>query len=269
MAALGSLVLAAPAAGSTVEATTGGPRIVYRAAPGESNRVRVDRNVKPNSRPDSEATSFTVEELPGRRGARPAPIAPRGDCRYSSGVPGSSAISCPVPRTLILLELGDRDDRVDVHTTHLRTQAEADNGDDTLVGGWAVDVFYGERGDDTLYGGRGDDILWGDNNERERGNDVMIDRSGDNQMSGLDGRDNFLDGNGDSRLFGGDGNDGFRDEGGRDRIDADAGDDTINARDGERDDIRCGRGRDRAIVDRGDDARISDCEAIIIPRGGR
>ncbi len=62
------------------------------------------------------------------------------------------------------------------------------------------------------------------------------------------------------KLVGTPGSDCLRGGGGRDRIHARAGGDTLLARDGHRDRIRCGPGRDIAVVDRKD--RVSSCERV-------
>jgi hypothetical protein len=78
-------------------------------------------------------------------------------------------------------------------------------------------VLQGTPGPNRLTGGNGDDVLVGD-----AGDDTLRGRGGDDTLVGGPGRDELL--------------------GGR-------GDDTINARDGERDTVRCGPGDDVVVAD--------------------
>ncbi len=95
----------------------------------------------------------------------------------------------------------------------------------------------GTRRSERLVGGPGRDLIRG--------------RAGNDQMSGCGGADQLEGGSGADRLNGGRGRDKVLGGPGRDRIDA---------RDGVRDRVSCGRGFDRALVDRGD--RVTGCERI-------
>jgi len=65
----------------------------------------------------------------------------------------------------------------------------------------------------------------------------------------------------DDVLYGRSGNDGLRGGPGRDILDGGPGNDTIQARDGGRDEVRCGPGNDLALVDRRDHV-ARDCEHV-------
>ncbi len=125
-------------------------------------------------------------------------------------------------------------------------------GDDRLIGGTGADRLQGEGDDDRQFGGAGKDTLVGG-----AGRDMLAGGTGNDVLSGGSDRD---------QLFGEAGNDTLRAGDGRNRLDGGAGNDRLESRNGEADDVRCGRGtRDRAIVDRAD--RVSGCESISRPRG--
>ena len=68
-------------------------------------------------------------------------------------------------------------------------------GDDTIVGGIANDLLYGDDGDDELRGGAGNDLLYGGT-----GNDWLYGQAGDDTLVG---------GTGNDHLEGGEGNDTY------------------------------------------------------------
>jgi metallophosphoesterase (TIGR03767 family) len=110
------------------------------------------------------------------------------------------------------------------------------------------------------------------------GNDTITGTARDDRIAGLRGSDRIrglagndcIDGNrGKDKLFGGIDNDLIRGGGGRDVIKLDAGQDRaiggrgrdkIDARDGERDEVRCGKGRDFAKADKVD--VVKGCETV-------
>lgn len=103
------------------------------------------------------------------------------------------------------------------------------NGADTLTGTFAGDRLRGRGGNDRLDGAAGNDCLDG--------------------------------GRGSDRLNAGSGNDVLVGGPGRNAYSAGAGNDRVNARNGRRETIRCGKGRgDRAVVDRSD--RVRGCEQV-------
>jgi len=100
--------------------------------------------------------------------------------------------------------------------------------DDVLRGAGGADRLLGFGDDDRLYGGPGADVLTG-------GDD-------DDRLYGGAGADRLIGGDDDDLVVGG------------------AGPDLILARDGERDDVRCGAGRDRVVADQLD--RLTGCETV-------
>jgi Ca2+-binding RTX toxin-like protein len=108
---------------------------------------------------------------------------------------------------------------------------------DTLTGSGHGDVIFGYGAGDRIRGRGGHDCLLGG-----RGNDVLRGDGGSDKLTG---------GRGNDRLYGGSG---------VNRYDAGSGNDYVNARNGRREVVRCGRGRDRARVDRRD--RVRSCERV-------
>lgn len=108
------------------------------------------------------------------------------------------------------------------------------------------DRIFGRGGPDCLVGGAGRDLLNGGG-----GNDRLGGGSGDDALKGGSGADRLGGGSGADTLIGGRGKDSHR---------AGAGNDTINAADGKRELVDCGRGSDTARVDRGD--RVRGCETV-------
>jgi Ca2+-binding RTX toxin-like protein len=121
---------------------------------------------------------------------------------------------------------------------------EGTTGNDTMTGSASEDQMYGIGGNDTMYGKDGADSMWGDWHQ-------VID-------PGEPGNDTMYGGNGPDRLQGDERTDTLN--GGR-------GNDRIEAKDGERDIINCGRGmEDVAFFDRGIDS-VSNCEIKNPPVG--
>jgi Ca2+-binding RTX toxin-like protein len=81
---------------------------------------------------------------------------------------------------------GDGNDRLDGTNTSTVLVADGGVGNDTLIGGSAIDTLNGGDGNDTVIGRRGDDVMNG-----HAGNDRLIWNNGDNsdRMSGGDGTD--------------------------------------------------------------------------------
>jgi hypothetical protein len=105
-----------------------------------------------------------------------------------------------------------------------------EDGDDEIRGLGARDVIFGGDGNDVIYAGPGDDSpLSGEN-----GDDVIYGGSGDEgEILGDDGAD---------VIYGGDGNDTF-----------------TSFRDGQRDELYCGKGKDYYLADKKDFVS-SSCE---------
>jgi Ca2+-binding RTX toxin-like protein len=100
--------------------------------------------------------------------------------------------------------------------------------------------------DSELDGGSGEDRVTGGS-----GHDRMVGGPGPDRLRGLAGNDRIWGGSGGDRIVGG---------AGRDRLAGDAGNDRIDARDGLRDRVLCGKGRDITYVDRRDTVR--GCETV-------
>lgn len=106
------------------------------------------------------------------------------------------------------------------------------SGRDVLAGTVSGDVVTGRAGPDRITGGAGDDCLDGG--------------AGDDRLSGGPGADRLVAGRGRNTLLGGPGND------------------RLDAANGSRDVVDCGRGRDRLRADRQD--RIRGCERVRLAR---
>ena len=125
-----------------------------------------------------------------------------------------------------------------------------------------VDLDAGD-GNDTINGSYGNDVLRGG-----AGNDTLRGIGGDDQIDG---------GPGDDTIHGGADNDTVVGGPGRDSINGDGdysgttlgGNDTIQARDGEIDQVACGWGADSAVLDANDVVDlVTDCETIDQPAAG-
>ena len=119
----------------------------------------------------------------------------------------------------------------------------AKGGDDELDGGAGTDCLFGGDGEDSLSGGGAMDELRGGR--------------GDDDLNGGAGPDRLRGRQGDDELTGGPG---------RDLLRATGGADTVFARDGEVDSIRCGSGFDIAFTDPADNVR--GCERTSGGGGG-
>lgn len=313
IAVLGALA-AAPAAqagtahGDTVMPTCSGTckgfnfspilRVVYTAAPGESNVVLTNRVFNPAT-----GFSFSLRD-------QGADVFATGRCERV----GTREARCgPDNRLDETVRTGDRDD-VYEGTSHaflgagddtgraptpdpppapgfeleFGTEIDGDEGADVLTGGPGFDTLRGGEGDDRLAGGDSDlgehlfggsgrdrvvgspggDTLKGDSG-RDRvsggaGIDFLSGNSGDDRVGGDAGRDTVYGRSGKDLVRGGPGLDRLDGGSGRDRIDAGTGDDRIAARDGRRDRVRCGPGRDTVTADRFD--VLIRCEVRRLPR---
>ena len=107
----------------------------------------------------------------------------------------------------------------------------------------------------TIVGTAGRDVLRGTKRA-----DVIVALGGNDLVRGLGAGDRVCAGAGSDRVEGGAGSDLLQGGSGRDRLTGGAGNDRINARDGRRDTVRCGRGNDRVTADRRD--RAIGCERI-------
>jgi Ca2+-binding RTX toxin-like protein len=146
-------------------------------------------------------------------------------------------------------------------------------GNDAQHGGSGNDSQYGNDGDDIEQGGPGNDLQNGgvgdDTQKGGAGNDVQYGGTGRDTMDGGAGADTQTGGNGDDVITGGSGSDIINGDGGSPAGLAHAGaskghpgNDTIYARDGQKDHINCGGGRkDRVFADKID--RLRGCEKVI------
>ena len=120
------------------------------------------------------------------------------------------------------------------------------DANDQLVGGGGGDLIYGDDGRDQLFGGYRNDRLYGD-----YGRDMVAGGAGDDLIEGGPDNDRLFGESGRDRLVGGDG---------KNYIDAGSGNDSIDALNGERDRVLCGKGRDRVTADKID--RLNSCEIV-------
>jgi Ca2+-binding RTX toxin-like protein len=156
--------------------------IVFRAAPGERNRVTVSTLKDP----DRKLIAFRD---------RGALVVARGDCRQID----AHAAFCPYTVDGPKVRLGDRGDRADVRT-----------GEVEVFGGKGADRLNGHRGRDWLYGGAGDDRVLGGH-----GWDSVVGGPGRDRVEGGGGTDDLGDGEEESEaahdvLDGGPGRDSVR-----------------------------------------------------------
>jgi hypothetical protein len=139
-------------------------------------------------------------------------------------------------------------------------------GDDCLDGGLGKDTLSGAEGNDLLIGGAGNDNATGgvgrDRFTGGSGNDKLTGSSGADTLSGGSGRDTLSGGLANDRLSGGAGNDRISGGAGRNRYSGGSGNDSINAANGKKETVSCGRGRnDKARADRSD--RVRGCETVL------
>lgn len=183
----------------------------------------------------------------------------------------------------------DPDDKFPLDPSQYLTPATT--GNDTIVGTTRDDVICGLGGNDKLSGAAGNDTLWGDtcNDKAKRifgaqaptdgkdtlsggdGHDSLYGAGGNDRLKGQAGKDKLFGGEGNDTLEGGDGKDSLNGGNGRDKLnggkDADkfsagAGDDTVNAKDGKKETVDCGKGsRDKATVDKAD--TVKRCETVV------
>jgi Ca2+-binding RTX toxin-like protein len=114
------------------------------------------------------------------------------------------------------------------------------DGNDTFLGSDGTDTVDGEAGNDSIKGNGGDDTLYGGADT-----DTLDGQSGSDRVRGGDGDDVVQGGAGDDDVFG---------DAGKDKLNGDGdtpetGNDTIEAVDGEADQVTCDFGADVANVD--------------------
>ena len=123
---------------------------------------------------------------------------------------------------------GHAGDDTFVNNTHIDSDANGGNGNDTLTGGTGTDNLEGGGGDDTLNGRGGVDYLYGDG-----GTDSLSGGDGDDYMYGGDGQDVMDGGEGDDGMYGGDDADSMTGGPGDDRVFGQSGADTLEGEDGD------------------------------------
>ncbi len=127
--------------------------------------------------------------------------------------------------------------------------------DEPLQPGGCANELLGSAGADVLNGGESGDLVLA-----LGGADRVHGRGGHDCLVGGSGRDRLFGESGSDRLTGGGGSDRLDGGPGRNAYDAGRGDDRIKARNGLREQVRCGPGEDTARVDRND--RLRGCEHV-------
>ena len=153
-----------------------------------------------------------------------------------------------------LLVGGLGDDRLsgNLGNDRLRGGASADR----LIGGFGNDSILGEAGRDRVNGERGRDRISGGSS-----NDTISAGSSGDRVTGGGGNDRVNGNSGNDSITGNGGRDRLKGSSGRDKLSGGSGGDRIDARDGRRDRVNCGRGRDTVIADRKD--RVArNCERV-------
>jgi hypothetical protein len=251
---LASLALAAPGTAPAATVEVGPDGILYRAAPGERNDVRMNDTGGLEPRRSVVEASALLVLGPGCESGTPVLCGDRFD-------------------RVDVLRLGDRDDRASDFTNFADTYVHGGAGDDDLLSGGGNAFGWGGRGDDRVdassngqsqaVGGPGDDILTG----RGPGSDILLGGRGDDRLVQASTLVTAAwGGPGDDRieLHGRGAAPGGRFDGG---VRGGRGDDRVLAAQGAADTIDCGRGFDRVDADAAD-AVAPDCERVaIVPSG--
>jgi hypothetical protein len=166
-------------------------------------------------------------------------ITAAGECTQDSATQVDCGSTRPNPA--VVVTLGDGNDSFSANDLFEVTSYTVDGGpgDDHITGSSSPDVLHGNEGNDTVEGTGGDDMVYGD-----EGNDVVNGGTHRDFVSGGPGRDQI---EGDGSLY--NYNDG--------------GTDTIDARDGEIDQVTCGAGADSVTADSNDVIEGGgECESV-------
>lgn len=173
---------------------------VYRAAPGEANRVVVGPD-QPLAG-DGDPNVLTIMEhggtvtLPAR--CNRGQLGTRDDIAYcpvqpvrvelGDGDDSATAMGGILPEGLLVtVDAGPGDDTVSGSTTGARLVASGGDGNDTLTGSHKDDVLDGGPGNDRLNGTKGNDqVLGGDGDDQLQGDDLNV---GNDVIDGGNGTD--------------------------------------------------------------------------------
>lgn len=168
-----ALPAGAQAATVTYEGSGAGEVLVYRAAPGEANRVGVQPGQTAGGVTLYDSSESIAGAVPGR-------------CEDHRA--DAYALYCPAPAGGVRIELGDGRDSMYVSSdVATPVSAYGGAGDDELSGNDAVNAFYGEDGNDTITAYGGADVLDGG-----PGADTLNAGAGADRLSGGDGDDLLL-----------------------------------------------------------------------------
>jgi Ca2+-binding RTX toxin-like protein len=141
------------------------------------------------------------------------------------------------------------------------------DGADQLNGNFYPTQLYGLGGDDRLFGTgtEANRMDGGPGNDTIESGGLMLGGEGDDRLTSAIANDILVrqdGGPGNDLMIGRYGNDRLTGGPGADRMSGGSGNDYLNARDGERDSVRCGDGRkDRVVADRVDSV-ARDCERV-------
>ena len=215
------LLLAIPAGATAAEVRVDGGAVVYTAAAGETNRIRV------GSGPTSVGESVFSDQT-----AQLTAVAP---CMRED-----TFVRCPVGGvTVARFDLGDGADELlregseTISGRDLPLMVAGGDGNDVIAGSALADVIDGGPGDDEITLGIGDDKAAGgpgnDSLHGSAGDDTLDGGEGDDEVTGGTGRDRLVAGTGRDLLGGNEDDDvldlrnGERDTSGTDRVDCTAG----------------------------------------------
>lgn len=210
-AVIGALVLqSSPALAATVRIDEGKGVLVYRAAPGERNDLRIAR-----SGTVWVSDSDSVRMHAGR-GCDPV---------------DRITVQCD-PAVRAVIRLGNENDRARLFGYFDSALVEGGRGDDRLIGGRERDELRGGDGTDLLIGGRGVDRL-------------MADWQGVDNVT----EDRLRGGPGSDMLVGSAGPNLIQPGPGVNQVYSGRGRDIVLTRDGSVEQIHCGAGEDSAVTD--------------------
>ncbi|MFF7987492.1 calcium-binding protein [Streptomyces sp. NPDC007901] len=233
-------------------------QLVYKAAPGQTNKATVTASLTS----DRTGITYLIDDV--------VPISAGHDCAYPVSA-DHTKVSCTVtfvdsqdPYPALVTDLGDRNDTLayDNATDQIYFYAEislgagndkatdsgrldgayvsGDAGNDTITVGkeglaWGGDgndtinasggdnIVQGGKGDDTLHGGSGAQNLSGDD-----GKDTITGGTGADTLNGGKGNDVLYGNSGDDKLYGNSGNDKLYGGAGRDTLSGGPGSDVVH-----------------------------------------